>query len=94
MNQQMRFSPRVEERLAGAVMRVMRHFAILYGRENVLSHVDHADFAKVFGEEMRPTIHRELLRARLEALQVPPAQREQEKRKTVMELAQLDDSEK
>jgi hypothetical protein len=36
-------------------------------------------------------IHRELLRARMDALQVPPAQREQEKRKAVMELAQLDE---
>jgi len=92
MNQQMRFSPRVEERLAGAVMRVMRNFAKKYGREFVMDHVDHADFRDAFAEDMRPVIHRELMRARLDALQVPPAQREQEKRKAVMDLAQLDET--
>jgi hypothetical protein len=91
MNQQMRFSPRVEERLAGAVMRVMRNFAKRYGREFVMNHVDHRDFADDFAEDMRPMIHRELLRARMEALQVQPAEREREKRKAVMELAQLDE---
>jgi len=91
MNQQMRFSPRVEERLAGAVMRLMRDFAQKYGRAFVMDHIDHRDFADKFSEDMRPMIHRELLRARMEALQVPPAQREQEKRKAVMELAKIDE---
>lgn len=90
MNEQMRFSPTVEARLAGAVIRLMRHFAARYGRENVMAHVDHRDFADEFKGEMRPMIHRELLRAKLEGLQIASGDRERVKRALVMELAQIE----
>lgn len=87
----MRFSARVELRLAGAVMRLLRHFANLYGRENVMAHIDHVDFVEEFRGDLRPFIHRELLKAKLEGLRVAPAEREREKRKIVIELACIED---
>ena len=90
MNQQMRFSPTVEARLAGAVMRVMRHFAKKYGRENVMAHVDHRDFAEEFSGDIRPSIHRELLQAELKGLQVTNGERERRRREVVIELAEID----
>jgi hypothetical protein len=88
MNEQMRFSPTVEERLAGAVMRVLRHFANLYGREKVMDHIDHRDFASVIIRELRPTIAHELLMAKLEGLQIANVlEREREKNRVMDELS-------
>jgi len=92
MNQQMRFSPTVEARLAGAVMRAMRYFAKKYGRENVMDHVDHSDFTQALIEDLRPLIRRELLQARLFGLQVANGDREREARDVVAELAKIDES--
>ena len=90
MNQQMRFSPTVEARLAGAVMRVLRHFAHKYGRSAVMDHVDHADFSQALLADLQPSIRLELLRARLDALQIQPDDREGEKRKTLKEIEDME----
>jgi hypothetical protein len=87
----MRFSAKVEFRLAGAVIRLLRHMANKYGREHVMDHVDHRDFADEFLNDLRPMIHHELLEAKLEGLRIAPADREREKRKVMIELARIDD---
>lgn len=82
-------SPTPEGRLAAVFMRVLRHFASMYGRSRVMDHIDHRDFQDELREEIRAAIGRELLLARLDALQVPPERRELEKRKAVVELSKI-----
>jgi hypothetical protein len=87
----MRFSASTEARLSGAVISTLRHFAKLYGRERVMDHIDHGDFIDMFRTDLRPAIHRELLRAKLEGVRVAPVDRERVKRLITLELAMIED---
>jgi len=81
----MRMGNTPEERIAGAVMATLRHIRTLHGPQNVMSHVDHRDFI----DDLKPFIDRELLAAKLEALEIPLAKREQEKRRILLEMGKL-----
>jgi hypothetical protein len=67
-------------RIAAAAVKCLRHFSQHLKREP-----DYADFET----EIRPHVEREILKAYLEGMNVPPAQREAERRKTVLELGKM-----
>lgn len=89
MNQQMESAQTPEERLAGAVMRVLRHIRAVYRTDRVMAHVDHKDFV----DAIRPFLRRELLTAKLEVLEahLDGVERERARRLVMLELGRLDE---